>query len=420
MLPTRIDLGEPRHLLKLVHKLQNQGFQSKPREAFDYGRLVERFEDSIRGKCTLGRRDVRYLAWALTAGDPPLYTRESLGQALLRLSQALAISPSILRGVVHGYFGLDPARAHHHERIIGDWIIEHLLRTQSSGKVLSHWKRLPECFQKRGPVTLAQRLLSHSDLGQAFDDLKVPPHSHVGCAIARELAWKTGREIPEEIPRILSLLETRFPLEPQKKCLDILLQCAHDLRRNSPNSHLIEYSLKLLADPRIDHRGRWTGMSEKAKHIISYWVSAEDLRIFFSEISGDKRRLQFWRRYLDSGKVLYSRIVLGTDALRGCTPALRQQVANGRFARLLSSDPSLSAFILQIGQCFVVEFSLTGHACFLYPPSLFDVKTLSRHSYGLRELKRGGFRRRLIHHAGLWERDFQRALYEDFGIYPPN
>ena len=96
----------------------------------------------------------------------------------------------------------------------------------------------------------------------------------------------------------------------------------------------------------------------------------------------------------------------------------------GRYTQMSGSSAVTNAFMLQIGNIFILEFSKTGHACYVYDKN----PVVGRTTVALSDLKQSGIELaskndsrvqcpfRLTHHSP-WERHFDEKL-RYLGIYP--
>lgn len=145
-------------------------------------------------------------------------------------------------------------------------------------------------------------------------------------------------------------------------------------------SRFREQSSSLLKQAALDHWGS-PQMRSKQNTWLQYveqpvcamvvaWFAKEDLEHFFTLLKGeaevDQSRLFYWLRF--ANQMSYTRIVMGNDAWndRGRDFVAFREKNKGRLSQLTGASRHVSAVIMQIGQFFFVEFSGTGHACYVY------------------------------------------------------
>jgi hypothetical protein len=170
-----------------------------------------------------------------------------------------------------------------------------------------------------------------------------------------------------------------------------------------------------LGDPRR-HPGRWDNMGLSAEaETIKGWLSEEDLKFFFDLIMEGQEdrhhRRDFWLRYVH--RVTNSSVVIGgadRDRLRRQLNELRTR---GRtYANLNARD--VSAFIMDFGNALVVEFSRTGHACFIYEANTGQRKivNLQANEFSVSRLKAlQAVSERIVHdRSGNWMQKVRQHL----------
>ncbi|MFK1435816.1 type I Zorya anti-phage system protein ZorC [Pseudomonas aeruginosa] len=229
---------------------------------------------------------------------------------------------------------------------------------------------------------------------------------------------QAGKQLAEEIfagrAKDLSALQTIAQVPDSswlwKRIFDVLLSCIDDLdddtlvRRLSElielgqlnkrymdkvlsacltryyRSRFREQSSSLLKQAALEHWGspqlrsdqnRWLNHVEQPVcAMVMAWFAKEDLEHFFRLLKGeaevDHSRLFYWLRF--ANQMSYTRIVMGNDAWndRGTDFVAFREKNKGRLSQLTGASRHVSAVVMQIGQFFFVEFSGTGHACYVY------------------------------------------------------
>jgi hypothetical protein len=164
--------------------------------------------------------------------------------------------------------------------------------------------------------------------------------------------------------------------------------------------------------------------------MVNSWLKVRLIKDFFDllseERSADSRRLNYWLGFEPAIQDMW--FVLGADAMgdkREDYTEFRQR-ANSRLLDLAGATPTTNnAFLMHIGDYVVIEFGITGNACFAYryddlPFRLrgcLHGKTLES-SIDIADLKAAGYEARLLH-LGSWESKFDEAVCPLVGFMPP-
>ncbi|MFA6920935.1 MAG: EH signature domain-containing protein [Gallionella sp.] len=160
----------------------------------------------------------------------------------------------------------------------------------------------------------------------------------------------------------------------------------------------------------------------EAREMVNGWLKRRLITDFFAVLSedgqADQRRLNYWLRFEPAIEDLW--LALGPDAMRNRSQPYRElrERSVGRLLRLDNSGPSNNnAFIMRIGNCLIVEFGITGNACYLYhlQPVPFDLNANSIHLSALKNKKLGVPHN---HVAIGWENNFDQAICPKVGYRP--
>lgn len=156
---------------------------------------------------------------------------------------------------------------------------------------------------------------------------------------------------------------------------------------------------------------------DEAREMVNGWLTRRLITDFFELLSADgqadQRRLNYWLRFVP---VIEGTpwLALGPDALRNNSQPYRdlRERAKGRLLRLENPGASSNnAFIMKMGEWLIVEFGMTGNACYVYPatPMPFSLGGVAISSHDLRDKIRGD---RLLHKDGLnsWESNFDQTI----------
>lgn len=180
------------------------------------------------------------------------------------------------------------------------------------------------------------------------------------------------------------------------------------------------------------NKSAWSGVSEAACNMISQWLAAEFINLFFTKLaedgSTDNRRVQFWQQYVPY--LTYIRFALGkkvTQSREVDFLELREKL-NGLTIELDDPIRSNNAFIMGIGDLMAVEFSTQSNAFYGYNqktplPFDLDIPVRSGPVDGPNSLKSRDCVLRLghkdnIHGYLFWEDRFKDELRNNFDVSP--
>lgn len=182
---------------------------------------------------------------------------------------------------------------------------------------------------------------------------------------------------------------------------------------------------------RSNASSKWHKVDEVVFKMVLSWVNKEKLRLFFEKLTEryetDKSRFKFWSKYerqiCDEGLVI---LVIGRDTIRRAKSDLELKKVigeKGTFACLESAPAELDAIIMQIRDTVIVEFTMTGHAGYIYSANKLPFSLGSLRYDGdttKRGLKAGLYQRppspRIMHSQG-WEEGTRSTLMNE-GIFP--
>lgn len=183
-----------------------------------------------------------------------------------------------------------------------------------------------------------------------------------------------------------------------------------------------------LRDLAVTHIGNpWLNQSawdayvgdEEARKMVDGWLKRRLITDFFALLAQDgaanSRRLDYWLRFEHVIEDMW--FVLGANARYDNSPEYREmkERMKGRLHYLGSGTTAgNNAFIMRIDDFMVVEFGVTGNACFVFNAG--DL-TIDPHQKTLRisTLKSGLHVGRLLH-TGPWEHNFDAWIGPRMGI----
>ncbi len=146
--------------------------------------------------------------------------------------------------------------------------------------------------------------------------------------------------------------------------------------------------------------------------VVNSWLKQRLIKDFFGLLAADGaadfRRLEYWLKWEPQISDMW--FVLGSDAQGNRTPEfldLRKRMS-GRDRKLVDSNHLNNAFVMRIGQLLVIEFGVTGNACYVFATSDFQT-SLDNAVLNLHQLKQKAYAKRLSHTA-QWEFKFDYEL----------
>lgn len=206
------------------------------------------------------------------------------------------------------------------------------------------------------------------------------------------------RRLPEAIAKSAAA----FLVMRYVRCQD---KPEHPLLRDACLSH--------IGNPWLQ-RAAWDGVvkDEAARRMVESWLKRGLIRDFFQLLahdgSADTRRLNYWLKWEPQISDMW--FALGSEAQSNRTAAFRsiRERMRGRERRLTGATSGDNAFIMRIGDTYIVEFGLKGTACFVFESQDLPLD-LEETEVGLPTLRATQRKLRLIH-RGEWEQDFDEEL----------
>jgi hypothetical protein len=233
------------------------------------------------------------------------------------------------------------------------------------------------------------------------------------------------------VERLLELLRSNRIIRDTGLTL-ILDRYARMSRPPAVNVLLRNFAVDAWGNPWLTaFKTAWGNVSEGARALVTDWLKLHLIERFFTllaeERQGDRRRLNFWKRYVSSIRSIH--FGLGADAQSAQSVdfvQLRREL-NGIWVGLDDINRANNAFIMNMGDVVIVEFGNEGNACYWYSTSRalpFDPrKRLQTRVGATNSLKHNEpIRVHKLRHSdcdrsGRWENRFARELRQ-FGILP--
>ena len=342
------------------------------------------------------------------------------------------------RGLLNAYFGYDPETA------------------RSAGK--QNWEELRTYLRDRVAKTVAPGLLPSwvealranvdllgNDPGRTYGKTLLTGHSdefeYARAALdIHENSWLIWRLVMGQVeaaareddtnfqrylPNLLELL-AKHPLAVNDG-LAKLLSRYHLSKAPVIHAGLRDFAVAHWGNPWLSlNRAKWSLVADEAREMIAGWLKLILIQQFFSLLAADgtndTRRLKFWESYHDSIDDMY--FALGNTARwhRGADfQDIRQKMA-GRLLDLHSArSRDNNAFIMCIDNFVVVEFGMTGDACFIFRRDNLPFQLNGEIAGNGTALKHESHVERLVHkdrNFVKWERKFQGTLTSLMRVQP--
>ena len=411
----------------------------------------------LAGDLDLDEGDIDLIAFALTkpldsSPSNTLFNNESrLKDLLANYSVKCAAGRDMLitwRGVMGTYFEVSPAHSPgraQFERSLED-IRQFLLSSWSSVKnstdlQLSWMSAIEENKELLGENPCEQFAKQWFD-GHEGLVLKISTDLQVSS-----ISWFWERLFITCLQSILNFDESTF-----KKSIPKLLTLfdKHKLYRDrglsalldrytfcsdiSVNIELKEYALDQWASPEGHELAgsKWKYVSKPALTMFLNWVHETNLRLFFELLKergyADEERLNFWLKFIP--QVKSSRLSLGSTSQRiveSRSDLKKVFKRDGNTYSQLRDDqnPDNDAFLMTIGDCLIVDFSIGG-GCYVYRQgqNTFDIKDKFHYSSTSRKGLKEKYKTKGMDfaHTPGWT-DNHRAptkLRDQYGITPTN
>jgi hypothetical protein len=169
----------------------------------------------------------------------------------------------------------------------------------------------------------------------------------------------------------------------------------------------------------------WNRVGDDVWRMVLQWVNKANLKDFFEVLAArrqaDEGRLDFWSQYME--QIQWTRLIFSmqTRALAYSNEGIRNLIAREEDSyATMRSNADVDAFMMQLGDYLVVEFSKVPNAAYIYKANELPFEPYSREYSGTGEDLKHGYRHqcaaRLMHMHG-WEGTARYEL-QKLGINP--
>jgi hypothetical protein len=206
------------------------------------------------------------------------------------------------------------------------------------------------------------------------------------------------------------------PLEPQKERLTSFLF-----------SKVGDPANRILWKPANPVYGLYQTQLEQARILLAMWVNGQVLDYFFSRVSMDGGRRDFWQKYAPRMNSIRIAIHLGFGLSHSLSD--NQDLDKWIRSRLVKVRRTTGeiALIMEFGEWFIIEIGASGNACYIYHKSNAMISKLGSSIASLNDLKQTHLKTlndfdfngegRIIHYDG-WQYTLRGILKKKMGLLP--
>ncbi len=450
---TQVQWGNPL-LVEKAHKETERLFQNASKSAGSKRDAYQVALKFLRGSTVLD--DAEYDLLPLVFCEPVSEQRgirvigsgEKLS-GLLKYYETEAKNGSLWRvtwyGLLSAYLSFNPAASSDGDKTGWGALREFLERTSKyfieTQGIVPDWvrvlgKNLP-LLSKDPCAPYAEKVLANnwSQVNELAEDLGIPEGSwfwhQLVAAVVRQATRLEDSQYKAKLPMLLKLLTKHSVYRDD--AIEELLKRYYRCKDRSVDQVLRDYVIdkNVWKNPKLKVAGMatsWNRVPEDVWRMVLAWVTESNLRLFFELLSGrneaEDGRFAFWSRYLH--QIGWTKLIFGglTRTLAKSNRELAELLAQEAdvSANLSSNDEHVDAFIMEIGDFIVVEFSKAPNAAYIYNKTSvpFDknAKVLSD-ATSARGLKAGYYLGNCerISHPPRWESNAAHKL-RNLGIYP--
>jgi hypothetical protein len=264
------------------------------------------------------------------------------------------------------------------------------------------------------------------------DDLGIPLSSWFWHALVlacvRIATTESDEEFRRLIPQLIQLIQDKPAFRDE--AIEQILARYHKCKGAHQDERLRDYVVQpaVWKNPKLKAAGiatAWNRVPDPVWKMVLGWVNERNLKDFFDILAArnkaDEGRLAFWSNYIK--QILWTRLVFGADtmALKNRNPEIRDLIAReeGAFAQL-TANKDVDAFMMQIGQYIIVEFSKKPNAAYIYRADILKFDLYKKYfNGGTDDLKYGYYISdipKIVHRHG-WEQSAANEL-KKLGIEP--
>jgi hypothetical protein len=309
---------------------------------------------------------------------------------------------------------------------------------QSGDKVVPDWvaalRRDPDLVTDSAADRYALDYLHGDDAGvkRLSEDLAIPEASWFWHALVlsavRRCAEYSDKDFKEAIPQLLTLISAR-PVY-RDEALEVVLTRYQRCADTSVHPQLRDYVCRkdVWRNPKLRAAGlatAWNRVSDNVWQMVLNWVNRANLQDFFAVLAArrhaDEGRLEFWSQYLE--QISWTRLIFSaqTRSLAYSNEGIKNLIAREEDSyATISTNADVDAFMMQLGEYLIVEFSKVPNAAYVYKANELPFEPYSREYTGTSDDLKFGFRHdcaaRFTHPPG-WQSNARSELRR-LGIHP--
>lgn len=424
-----VNFSQPYRLMKCLERVEARFDKIESRQPSE-GKIlysIEKFERNYNVDLT--SRDWKNIAWGLcvTFEKRPdkMIFMDSGYQALMRFKNLHEdLTPSLFIALLFSYFSVSQ---HELNKNSSAWLVLRNILKESFNQILIQSKKhkpwmlvlqqYPELLETQPTRRIAIDLINDAD-DQDIIKITEKIKASANCWLWEDIINQAVNNVCNlsdgnfilKIDRLINIYD-RHPIYQNiilTKMLDRYSLCAH---RDEVHVQLKNLSLNLWGNPQYDSSVGWNNVKLQTKKMVAQWFIKADLEAFFRLFNedADERRFNYWMRFIKNAS--FSKILLGSYAARSNNYKYNEyrKQNKGRFGYLEGTIATNNAFVMQIGNCFIVEFSEVG-PCYISQINMIG----RRNIFDMKDLRVGdGFK-----HLGYWETNKFDPALKAKGIYP--
>ena len=418
----------PQRLMKTLTVIEKKFDDSENTQPLDEKifKTINRLKKNGFGDLT--RRDLKNLAWALgkklpSENEKMLFTQ--LGKEIINyFSKAnFDLLRLVYFPLLYTYFSFEKKEV---DKTPSTWVLLRNILSQNKSKLFKDLRRPKpwmttlidhaEILSDQPTKKFVRDFLQDNDqnrISAELESLRISASSWFWDDLIRS-SIKSIKNMKEDeyfkiIPRFLLLLE-KNKLYTNDILVALLERYARTSQREKVHEVLKHLALDQWGNPQYEASSGWVNVNVDTKKMVIQWFVKADLEAFFKLFNqnADIQRFNYWMRFID--QITFSQIFLGSNALNSKRDEhLKFRKMNrGRIKELAGSTTSTNnAFLLKIGNVYIVDFSETGNACYFYNRLPYkdyigkiDIKTLRNQEICIDRQTRNG----------NWQPRFDNAL----------
>lgn len=430
------DLPKPHRLIRQLERLEQRFDQLENQTPSQHKMLISIENLEKLGITQLSRRDWKNIIWALCIQFPERAEKLiflSGGREVLEQLKTLRkdLIPSFYIPLLFSYFALEKNELNQNSNnwlILRDVLYEGLADLYLRYKRPRDWMLIlsdyTELLQTQPTKRLSAEFINNED------EDKIPEIAGKLHISANSWFWenlltdtiKSACELEdsnfvEKIDRLLNLGE-KNPIHRSSILTQTLDRYAASRFRDQIHERLKQTALSLWGNPQSDTTASWAYVQPDTKKMVIQWFVQADLEAFFKLFSdyADINRFNYWMGFIK--QISFSQLFLSPNALASNRREHQEFRKNnwGLYKELMGSTATNNAFLLKIGNLYVVDFSDTGNACYIYQQ--LPYKNISKKVFNF-ELKNKqiAINGRGLSHSGAWEERFNERL-ASLGVFP--